>query len=350
MIDKSKNMRIKKELKSYISTFDDKVSDKENEEIANILLEKYNTDKDFKKKVEKISKKLQSSTSTSKKGGRRKTRKKQKGGLSDEAIAIIAGAIILTTGLVSVFAYGIQRYMNFRERGADLDRQREVVDQLRTSSSDDDMSQPRTPPRIRRRRGLQNPRDSAFHVIRPHSAAASSVDLFSGQGHSTAPSQVQRAYSNETGRLLQRNELADQYEYEQMGLGTPLRPTARGNPQDRLPNPDDFTEENIIPTPAGRRIGASSVRGRPLSPRQLLIGRPRNRSAPAFLGADSTSSDEDYDHRSDARQQLQERRGSDSDSDERPRTNRHHSAGGGRKRKTLRKRKKRRKKITIKRK
>ena len=349
MIDKSKNMRIKKELKSYISTFDDKVSDKENEEIANILLEKYNTDKDFNKKVEKISKKLQSSTSTLKKGGRRKTRKKQKGGLSDEAIAIIAGAIILTTGLVGVLAYGIQRYMNFRERGADRDRQREVVNQLRTSSSDDDMSPPRTPPRIRRRRGLQNPRDSAFHVIRPHSAAASSVDLFSGPGHSTAPRQVQRAYSNETGRLLQREAQADQYEYDQMGLGTPLRPTARGNPQDRLPNPDDFTEENIIPTPAGRRIGASSVRGRPLSPRQLLIGRPRNRSAPAFLGADSTSSDdEDYDHRSDARQQLQERRGSDSD--ERPRTNRHHSAGGGRKRKTLRKRKKRRKKITIKRK
>ena len=132
-------MRIKKELKSYISTFDDKISDKEKEEIANILLEKYNTDKNFNKKVEKISKKLQSSTlTTSKKGGRRKTRKKQKGGLSDEAIAIIAGAIILTVGLVSVLTHFGNRYMNFRERGNALRADATISEQLQTPSSSDD--------------------------------------------------------------------------------------------------------------------------------------------------------------------------------------------------------------------
>ena len=247
MIDKSKNMRIKKELKSYISTFDDKVSDKENEEIANILLEKYNTDKDFNKKVEKISKKLQSSTlTTSKKGGRRKTRKKQKGGLSDEAIAIIAGAIILTVGLVSVMTHFGNRYMNFRERGDDLVRQNTISDQLRTTSSSDDDNDSRftTPPRtgIRRRRnqgitqteGSNNNRvynsSSAFTAIPPHSQSGSNdgyEDAFAGEGNTTLPI-LSRTFSNRTGEVFNRLGLVDEEEFQNEVDDEPQRVIRRG--------------------------------------------------------------------------------------------------------------------------
>ena len=148
MIDKSKNMRIKKELKSYISTFYDKISDKENEEMANKLLEKYNTDKDFNKRVEKIGKKLQSSTSTkSKKGGRRKTRKRQKGGMEDVSIAIIAASIIIGGALIYLgrsLRYGAERM------GATVGSVASSMQLNRTPSSDDgNNSPPHSPPRHR---------------------------------------------------------------------------------------------------------------------------------------------------------------------------------------------------------
>jgi len=330
MIDKSKNMRIKKELKSYISTFDDKVSDKENEEIANILLEKYNTDKDFNKKVEKISKKLQSSTSTLKKGGRRKTRKKQKGGMTDEAIAILAGAIILTTGLVSVFAYGIQRYMNFRERGDDLVRQNTISGRLRTTSSSDDDNDSRF--------------TTAFTAIPPHSQSGSNYgyeDAFAGEGNTTLPI-LSRPFNNRTGEVFNRLDLVDEEEFQNTRPSTPQGVIRRGVLNPNTDNQGELTEDHVLSTPQVNLVGRYGLRRRAATAPPVMDNSTTTSS--------SDENDEDFYPLSPALLQLQRRSDSDSESPERPPAGRHHSAGGGRKRKTLRKRKKRRKKITIKRK
>ena len=332
MIDKSKNMRIKKELKSYISTFYDKISDKENEEMANKLLEKYNTDKDFNKRVEKIGKKLQSSTSTkSKKGGRRKTRKRQKGGMEDVSIAIIAASIIIGGALIYLgrsLRYGAERM------GATVGSVASSMQLNRTPSSEDDNnSPPRTPPRQR-------------HSIinRPENWRSGSNNdaprRFQGTSSALGPGELSRQFSNRTSRMYARVQQQDDNDLLSAGLSSPFRVVGRGQLN---PNEDNdssiVTEDNILGTPSVNRVGRYGL-------------RRRAATAPPVMDNTTTtsSSDDEFTPYSPGMRIL--RGDSDSESPERPEiTGRHNSSHlGGRKRKTLRKRKKRRKKITIKRK
>ena len=296
MIDKPKNMRIKKEIKSYISTFYDKISDKENEDMANVILEKYNTDKDFNKRVEKIAKKLQSSTSTkSKKGGRRKTRRKQKGGVGD--FALVAAAALIAFGCYQI-GQAIRYYAD-REMGNERYIQAAIENYRRPESSDSGSgsdSHGNTPPRASR----------AWHAL--------------GRGHN-----ARSAFHSPNVR--QR--------------GTPGRRLS--NIHAALTNHDNSLYNDLDLEDEGKKTDD-------LGPR-INIERRRAATAPPTFRVDevpassSSGSDEDYDPLRDAQGELlavaAEARRRDAEKKEK-------MEGG--KRKTLRKRKKHRKKITIKRK